>query len=195
MSPTMRIPLRRPLTPSYKAPTCCPKRARLPTLLNPPPLSSRPETAPKQVAEKLLKGKEVVGKALAERSGQLTLLELPVDILRLVVHEITHTNDLTSLALTNSTLYSLAVPQIYSRFDIVWPDSDAVAAESKSVDALTYGLSTLCLGSSFARRAHLRRPTPRPPWRLCASFGRIPMLSILENSPSGMGLPSGSQST
>lgn len=53
-----------------------------------PPLSSRPETAPKQVAEKLLKGKEVVGKALAERSGQLTLLELPVDILRLVVHEV-----------------------------------------------------------------------------------------------------------
>ncbi|PKS10556.1 hypothetical protein jhhlp_002310 [Lomentospora prolificans] len=128
-----------------------------PSQLSVPPASCRPETAPKQVVEKLLKGKEVVGKALAERSGKLTLLELPVDILRLIVHEITHTNDLTSLALTNSTLYSLAVPQIYSRFDIVWPDSDAVATESKSVDALTYGLSTLCLGSSFARRTHLLR--------------------------------------
>jgi len=53
-----------------------------------PASSSRQETAPKQVVEKLLKGKEVVGKTLAERSGKLTLLELPVDILRLIVHEV-----------------------------------------------------------------------------------------------------------
>ncbi|KKY37053.1 putative f-box domain-containing protein [Diaporthe ampelina] len=84
------------------------------------------------------------------------LLDLPEDILRLVVKEastptITHTNDLTSLALTNSTLYKLAIPHIYSRFDIVWPDAHATTTEAKSVDALTYGLSTLCLGSSFAR--------------------------------------------
>lgn len=65
--------------------------------------------------------------------------------------QITHTNDLTSLALTNSTLYKLAIPHIYSRFDIVWPDAHATTTEAKSVDALTYGLSTLCLGSSFAR--------------------------------------------
>lgn len=65
--------------------------------------------------------------------------------------QITHTNDLTSLALTNSALYKLAIPHIYSRFDIVWPDAHATTTEAKSVDALTYGLSTLCLGSSFAR--------------------------------------------
>lgn len=48
-------------------------------------------------------------------------------------------------------MYNLAVPVIYSRFDIVWPDGTIGSTESKSVDALTYGLSTLCLGSSFAR--------------------------------------------
>ncbi|ROW01413.1 hypothetical protein VPNG_07569 [Cytospora leucostoma] len=78
------------------------------------------------------------------------LLDLPEDILRLIVKEITHTNDLTSLALTNSTLYKLAIPHIYSRFDIVWPDAHTTPTEA-SVDALTYGLSTLCMGSSFAR--------------------------------------------
>jgi hypothetical protein len=33
----------------------------------------------------------------------------------------------------------------------VWPDGQIGTTESKSVDALTYGLSTLCLGSAFAR--------------------------------------------
>ena len=37
---------------------------------------------------KFLKGKENVGKALSERSGKLTLLELPMDILRLIVQEV-----------------------------------------------------------------------------------------------------------
>lgn len=37
---------------------------------------------------KFFKGKETVGKALSERSGKLTLLELPVDILRLIVQEV-----------------------------------------------------------------------------------------------------------
>lgn len=53
--------------------------------------------------------------------------------------------------MTNSTLHNLAIPHIYSRFDIVWPDTHTTATEAKSVDALTYGLSTLCLGSAFAR--------------------------------------------
>jgi len=72
--------------------------------------------------------------------------------------QITHTNDLTALALTSSALYNLAVPLIYSRFDIVWPDGNIASSESKSVDALTYGLSTLCLGSAFA-------PTTRKVYR------------------------------
>lgn len=69
----------------------------------------------------------------------------------LTLTQVTHTNDLTSLALTNSTLHNLAIPRIYSRFDIVWPDAHTATTETKSVDALTYGLSTLCLGSPFAR--------------------------------------------
>jgi hypothetical protein len=40
---------------------------------------------------------------------------------------------------------------IYSRFDIVWPDGQVGVTESKSVDALTYGLSTLCRENTFAR--------------------------------------------
>lgn len=76
----------------------------------------------------------------------------------LTLLQITHTNDLTSLALTNSTLHNLAIPHIYSRFDIVWPDAHTTTTEAKSVDALTYGLSTLCLGSPFARTtARLRK--------------------------------------
>ncbi|OHW95601.1 hypothetical protein CSPAE12_05770 [Colletotrichum incanum] len=95
---------------------------------------------------KLMKGKDKEWDAvLSVRSAKkkLTLLELPI----------THTNDLTSLALTNSNLHNLAIPHIYSRFDIVWPDATQMTtSDSKSVDALTYGLSTICLGSSFARR-------------------------------------------
>ncbi|KAK0367996.1 F-box domain-containing protein [Colletotrichum limetticola] len=110
---------------------------------------------PAVVMRKLMKGKDKEWDAVApSKSGKkLTLLELPVDILRLIIKEITHTNDLTSLALTNSNLHNLAIPHIYSRFDIVWPDATQMAtSDSKSVDALTYGLSTICLGSSFAHR-------------------------------------------
>ncbi|KAK1687819.1 F-box domain-containing protein [Colletotrichum godetiae] len=110
---------------------------------------------PSVVMRKLMKGKDKEWDAVApSKSGKkLTLLELPVDILRLIIKEITHTNDLTSLALTNSNLHNLAIPHIYSRFDIVWPDATQMTtSDSKSVDALTYGLSTICLGSSFAHR-------------------------------------------
>ncbi|KAM7221613.1 hypothetical protein V8F06_003004 [Rhypophila decipiens] len=98
-----------------------------------------------------LEGNDRQGGQDGSRERPLNLLDLPVDILRLIVKEITHTNDLTALALTNSALHNLAIPLIYSRFDIVWPDGNITATESKSVDALTYGLSTLCLGSAFAR--------------------------------------------
>lgn len=53
--------------------------------------------------------------------------------------------------MTHSTLYNLAVPLIYARFDIVWPEVGLTSQETKGVDALTYGLSTLCLGSKFAQ--------------------------------------------
>ena len=75
----------------------------------------------------------------------LHLLGLPSDILNEIIKEITHTNDLTSLALTHSALHALATPVIYSRFDIVWPDAHAATDTRVGVDALTYGLATLVM--------------------------------------------------
>ncbi|KAK3996538.1 hypothetical protein QBC44DRAFT_150117 [Cladorrhinum sp. PSN332] len=87
----------------------------------------------------------------SERKGPVTLLDLPIEVLQLIFKEIPHTNDLTSLALTNSVLYGVATPIIYSRFDIVWPDGRLSISDTHSVDALTYGLDTLCGGSEFAK--------------------------------------------
>ncbi|GAB7351343.1 hypothetical protein MBLNU459_g2030t3 [Dothideomycetes sp. NU459] len=75
----------------------------------------------------------------------LHLLDLPVDILKDIVKEVTHTNDLTSLALCHSALHNLVIPHIYSRFDIVWPDSTNPTEPRTGVDALTYGLATLVM--------------------------------------------------
>ncbi|KAK3336576.1 hypothetical protein B0T19DRAFT_43299 [Cercophora scortea] len=125
------------------------------------PVTTHEKTS--KIVSQYLKGKDQQWKAIYERKGPLTLLELPIDILRLIVKEITHTNDLTALALTNSALHNLAVPLIYSRFDIVWPDGHTTTSESKSVDALTYGLATLCLGSAFARTTQkYTNPPARP---------------------------------
>lgn len=77
-----------------------------------------------------------------ERRRPLALVELPIDVLREIVQEVTHTNDLTNLCLTCRCLRSLATPQIYSRFDIVWPDA-ASSGDRVGVDALTHGLATL----------------------------------------------------
>lgn len=60
--------------------------------------------------------------------------------------QVTHTNDLASLALTNHALHNLAIPHIYARFDIVWPDAHNTAEPRTGVDALTYGLATLVMG-------------------------------------------------
>ncbi|KAI0417393.1 hypothetical protein F5X98DRAFT_387126 [Xylaria grammica] len=104
------------------------------------------------------------------KGASLALLDLPVDVLRLIV---TYTNDLIALALTHSALYELAVPNIYSRFDIVWPDSSAPAQSSKSVDALSYGLATLCLPSRFAEATKRSRG---------AGFGRSKVSHRLANN-------------
>ncbi|KAI1455653.1 hypothetical protein F4805DRAFT_468552 [Annulohypoxylon moriforme] len=124
------------------------------------PESSSEFTTPEPVIpnlSKLLRDKGPEWEAIGAKPRPLQLLDLPVDILRLIVKEVTHTNDLTSLALTNSTLYYLAIPQIYARFDIVWPDDAVPPSDSKNVDALTYGLATLCLGSKFAQRSRWLR--------------------------------------
>jgi hypothetical protein len=81
-----------------------------------------------------------------------------VDVLKDVVKEVTHTNDLTSLALCHSALHRLATPHIYSRFDIVWPDSSTHSEPRSGVDALTYGLATLVMAEEvFGEAPHQRR--------------------------------------
>lgn len=59
-----------------------------------------------------------------------------------------------SLSSTCRCLHSLIIPQIYSRFDIVWPDA-ATIGYRVGVDALTHGLATLTnvtkRGNNYAR--------------------------------------------
>ncbi|KAH8676007.1 hypothetical protein BX600DRAFT_508193 [Xylariales sp. PMI_506] len=140
------------------------------------------------VISKLLENKECETETVQTKIGLLRLLDLPIDILRLIVKEITHTNDLTALALTCSTLYNVSVPLIYARFDIVWPDTSAPLSESKSVDALTYGLSTLCLGSKFANRMRWARgrsggQTVAPQRRLENQYAKYTRKFSLGNGP------------
>lgn len=94
---------------------------------------------------KHLNGKQQEWDAIASQKSPLSLLDLPVDILQALLRELTHTNDLTSLALTHSALHALVIPHIYSRFDIVWPDANATFENRMGVDALTYGLATLVM--------------------------------------------------
>lgn len=116
----------------------------------------------------LLKGREQEWTAVAKKEGPLRLLDLPMDVLKEIVKEVrlgklyiqlstnfkqvTHTNDLTALALTHSALHNLAIPHIYSRFDIVWPDAHATNDPRTGVDALTYGLATLCMGDVLTQQ-------------------------------------------
>lgn len=73
--------------------------------------------------------------------------------------QVTHTNDLTALALTHSALHDLAIPHIYSRFDIVWPDAHTTSDPRTGVDALTYGLATLCMGDVFTDHSQIQHIT------------------------------------
>ncbi|KAK6381979.1 hypothetical protein LTS17_003864 [Exophiala oligosperma] len=94
---------------------------------------------------KHLQGKKPEWDAISSQKQPLRLLDLPMDILQAILKELTHTNDLTSLALTHSALHALVIPHIYSRFDIVWPDANATFENRMGVDALTYGLATLVM--------------------------------------------------
>lgn len=62
--------------------------------------------------------------------------------------QLSDTNDLVSLALVHSALHRLVIPQIYSRFDIVWPDPHRHHRTRPAVDALTHGLATLVMASN-----------------------------------------------
>ncbi|KAJ5908869.1 hypothetical protein N7495_001551 [Penicillium taxi] len=87
----------------------------------------------------------------------MQLLDLPLDVLRDIIKEVTHATDLTSLALTCSTLHGLAVPHMYSRFDIVWPESLNPTDDYSGVDALSYGLSTLVMGEDVFHQMPITR--------------------------------------
>lgn len=94
-----------------------------------------------------------------ESHKPLTLLDLPLDILREIVKEITLTHDLTSLARTCSALHALAIPAMYSRFDIVWPEPTPVSDQQIGVDALSYGLATLVMGANAFREIPSASPS------------------------------------
>ncbi|KAF2798257.1 F-box domain-containing protein [Melanomma pulvis-pyrius CBS 109.77] len=107
--------------------------------------------ASREPAPTPVKGKEKA------RKGPLRLLDLPVDILKEIIHQLPHTNDLTSLALCHSALHRLAIPCIYSRFDIVWPDESTHTEPRSGVDALTFGLATLVMGEDGFPHQHRQR--------------------------------------
>ncbi|KAL6707341.1 hypothetical protein ACN47E_004120 [Coniothyrium glycines] len=117
------------------------------------------DTAPlPDQSARLPKGKEKA------TQGPLRLLDLPMDILKEIIHQLPHTNDLTSLCLCHSALHRLTIPCIYSRFDIVWPDESTHTEPRSGVDALTYGLATLVMGDDCFPHQHQSRP-PLPPLR------------------------------
>ncbi|KAH8727159.1 hypothetical protein GQ44DRAFT_678179 [Phaeosphaeriaceae sp. PMI808] len=130
--------------------------------------------------------------------GPLRLLDLPVDVLREIIHQLPHTNDLTSLSLCHSALHRLTIPCIYSRFDIVWPDESTHTEPRSGVDALTYGLATLVMGDDgFPHQTRLRHqgitpsasvkpvatPYPIVPRRFGNYYGQFTKKFSLGNGP------------
>lgn len=97
--------------------------------------------------------------------------------------QVTHTNDLTSLALTCSALHSLAIPHMYSRFDIVWPDTLSAAEHPAGVDALSYGLATLVMGEDVFREIpqQYAQPSSRSSCPHCGCNSYHPTMSNITN--------------
>ncbi|KAJ4363757.1 hypothetical protein N0V95_000951 [Ascochyta clinopodiicola] len=144
------------------------------------------------------KGKEKAVK------GPLRLLDLPVDVLREIIHQadqippqLPHTNDLTSLSLCHTALHRLTIPCIYSRFDIVWPDESTHMEPRSGVDALTYGLATLVMGddcfphqtqryrehAAHAPNNQAATPYPIPRRRFGNYYGQFTKKFSLGNGP------------
>lgn len=59
----------------------------------------------------------------------------------------------------NSTFHNLVIPNLYSLFDIVWPEEDVVYSDS-GTDALVAGLCTLAHGSLFLQTMRMMRRSP-----------------------------------
>lgn len=127
---------------------------------------------------KHLNGKQQEWDAIASQKNPLRLLDLPVDILQALLRELTHTNDLTSLALTHSALHALVIPHIYSRFDIVWPDANATFENRMGVDALTYGLATLVMAQDVFGEA----PYQQLAQHTCENCGQPSQSSVQPSS-------------
>ncbi|KAF1946742.1 F-box domain-containing protein [Clathrospora elynae] len=159
------------------------------TSVSVPSAASAPPSAEQEKAPK--------GKAKAAK-GPLRLLDLPVDVLKEIIHQLPHTNDLTSLCLSHSALHRLTIPCIYSRFDIVWPDESTHNEPRAGVDALTYGLATLVMGDDcFPHQNRLRlqghtptalvrsaaTPYPVPQRRFGNYYGQFTKKFSLGNGP------------
>ena len=114
------------------------------------------------------------------RARSLQLLDLPVDVLKEIVKEITHTNDLTALALTHPALHELVIAPIYSRFDIVWPDVNGTSDPRTGVDALTYGLSTLVMSRDVFRGG--RPEQSQETTHTCSNCGHVDKSRISTSS-------------
>ncbi|CAO2656317.1 Nn.00g051200.m01.CDS01 [Neocucurbitaria sp. VM-36] len=158
------------------------------------PATSAASTSPsgETVTATAPKGKEKAAK------GPLRLLDLPMDILKEIIHQLPHTNDLTSLCLCHSALHRLTIPCIYSRFDIVWPDESPHTEPRSGVDALTYGLATLVMGDDcFPHQSRQRQQAdastalakpasttyPIPPRRFGNYYGQFTKKFSLGNGP------------
>lgn len=118
-----------------------------------------------------------------EEAKPRQLLDLPVEILNAILKELNHTNDLTSLALCHSTLHTLTVPHIYSRFDIVWPDNASGPEPRAGVDALTYGLSTLVMAEEIFGSRHSHSMEQRVRRRRGNHFASFTKKFSLGNGP------------
>ncbi|KAJ5414074.1 hypothetical protein N7509_000701 [Penicillium cosmopolitanum] len=118
------------------------------------------------------------------RAKSMKLLDLPLDVLKDIVKEITHTNDLTSLALTCSALHGLTIPHMYSRFDIVWPESLNPSSDDYSgVDALSYGLSTLVMGEDVFNQLPSRHDRLTHTCSSCGCSDRVHQQQETNNGP------------
>ncbi|KAF9700914.1 hypothetical protein EKO04_000687 [Ascochyta lentis] len=140
------------------------------------------------------KGKE---KEKEKKKDPLRLLDLPVDVLKEIIHQLPHTNDLTSLSLCHTALHRLTIPCIYSRFDIVWPDESTHMEPRSGVDALTYGLATLVMGDDcfphqnqryrehavHAANSQAATPYPIPRRRFGNYYGQFTKKFSLGNGP------------
>ncbi len=94
--------------------------------------------------------------------------------------------------MTHSALHNLAIPHIYSRFDIVWPDAHSADDPSTGVDALTFGLATLVMGDEiFGRDSSPLRNHQITRARPCHQCGAWPGASSSADRPDESPSPTG----